>query len=148
MAFYLDLLALLISGLMVGVEFCVAAFVNPILSRLPIEAQLAGRSDGARVLGRIMPFWYFSTLALTLLSAWKHGFDLRITSAAVLWAVAILVSITYLVPINNRISSWSPADPPADWKIQQRHWDRGHQLRVAVLTVAEILLLSGVLQPR
>jgi uncharacterized membrane protein len=145
MTFYLDLLALLVSGLMVGVEFCVAVFVNPILNRLPIEAQLSSRSDGGRMLGRVMPFWYFATLVLTLLSAWKHGFDLRITSAAALWAVTIALSIIYLVPINNRVSSWTAANAPDDWRMQQRQWDRGHQLRVAVLTLGEILLLSGVL---
>lgn len=147
MTFYLDLLALLVSGMMVGVEFCVAVFVNPILSRLSIESELSGRSDGARLLGRVMPFWYISTLLLTLLSAWRHGFDRYIVSAAALWTLVIVATIIYLVPINNRIASWGPSNIPEDWKVQEHRWDRGHQLRVFILTLAEILLLSGVLYP-
>ena len=49
-------------GVMVGVEFAVAVFVNPILLRLPAGSSLEARADGARVLGRVMPFWYFGSL--------------------------------------------------------------------------------------
>src|SRR6195952_4750304 len=49
---------------MVGVEFAVAVFVNPIFDRLPGEAGLAARSDGGRGLGRGMPFWYSGSIVL------------------------------------------------------------------------------------
>jgi hypothetical protein len=50
---------------MVGVEFAVAVFVNPILLRLPVGSSIEARADGGRVLGRVMPFWYFASLILT-----------------------------------------------------------------------------------
>ena len=56
-------------GIMVGVEFAVAVFVNPILLRLPAGPSLEARADGARVLGRVMPFWYFGSLILTAVLA-------------------------------------------------------------------------------
>src|SRR3984957_248068 len=40
-------------GVMVGVEFAVAVFVNPILLRLPAGPALEARADGGRVLGRV-----------------------------------------------------------------------------------------------
>jgi hypothetical protein len=35
------------------------------LLRLPAGASLEARADGARVLGRLMPFWYVGSLVLT-----------------------------------------------------------------------------------
>ena len=52
-------------GTMVGVEFAVAVFVNPIFQRMPVGAALEARADGGRVLGRVMPFWYVGSLILT-----------------------------------------------------------------------------------
>jgi hypothetical protein len=52
-------------GTMVGVEFAVAVFVNPMLLRLAAGPSLEARADGARVLGRVMPFWYIGSLILT-----------------------------------------------------------------------------------
>ena len=54
-------------GVMVGVEFAVAVFVGPMLRRLPVGSWIEANADGARVLGRVMPFWYIGSL---LLVAW------------------------------------------------------------------------------
>lgn len=56
--------AVVITGLMVGVEFAVAAFVNPLLGRLPDPAFGAARSGASRVLGKWMPYWYIATAVL------------------------------------------------------------------------------------
>src|SRR3984893_3020793 len=61
-------------GVMVGVEFAVAVFVGPILRRLPVGSWIEASADGARVLGRVMPFWYIGSLLLTAwLAAAKWG---------------------------------------------------------------------------
>src|SRR5580704_14501680 len=61
-------------GVMVGVEFAVAVFVGPILRRLPVGSWIEASADGARVLGRVMPFWYIGSLLLTAwLAAAKSG---------------------------------------------------------------------------
>jgi hypothetical protein len=52
-------------GVMVGVEFAVAVFVNPIQRRLPIGSWIEATAAGGRVLGRVMPFWYIGSLLLT-----------------------------------------------------------------------------------
>ena len=61
-------------GVMVGVEFSVAVFTNPGLRRLPAGASLQAFADGARVGGRVMPFWYIGSLLLVAwLAAAKWG---------------------------------------------------------------------------
>lgn len=69
MALIVGILAVVVVGTMAGSEFAVAAFVNPIVGRLSDDAFRAARSDGARLLGRVMPFWYLASLALLVVAA-------------------------------------------------------------------------------
>ena len=134
-------------GLMVGVEFAVAVFVNPILLRLPAGSSLEARADGARVLGRVMPFWYFGSLLLTAWLAvvtWGGAAGGAAVAAAALLAVSVVMSITLLVPINNRSATWTADHHPADWREQQQRWDQLHYVRVAIIVAGFVLtLVSG-----
>ena len=119
-------------GTMVGVEFAVAVFVNPILLRLPAGPSLEARADGARVLGRVMPFWYFGSLILTAclaIATWGESAAGAAIAAAGLLAVSVVMSIALLVPINNRSATWTADDHPSDWREQQQRWDRLHYAR-------------------
>jgi uncharacterized membrane protein len=131
-------------GVMVGVEFAVAVFVNPILLRLPAGPSLEARADGARVLGRVMPFWYIGSLLLTAWLAaatWGGLAGGAAVAAAALLAVSVIMSITLLVPINNRSATWTADHHPADWREQQQRWDRLHYARVAIIVAAFALTL-------
>ena len=57
---------LVLTGTLVGVEFGVAAFTTPLVSKLPDEAYLLFRSGGGRLLGALMPFWYVGTLVVLI----------------------------------------------------------------------------------
>jgi uncharacterized membrane protein len=131
-------------GLMVGVEFAVAVFVNPILLRLPAGSSLQARADAARVLGRVMPFWYFGSLLLTAWLAaatWGGSAGGAAVAAAALLAVSVIMSITLLVPINSRSAAWTADHHPADWREQQQRWDRLHYARVAIIVAGFVLTL-------
>lgn len=134
--------ALVVTGLMVGVELCVSAFVNPILDRLPGEAGLAGRADGGRILGRLMPWWYVAALGLCVAVAvlTDHAARWTAASAAILLALSVVLSVALLVPINNRTKTWSPGHAPVDWREQVQRWDRLHVLRVALIVAAFVFL--------
>jgi uncharacterized membrane protein len=131
-------------GLMVGVEFAVAVFVGPILHRLPAGPSIEASADGGRVLGRVMPFWYVGSLILTAALAagtWgKPAAGSAIASAALL-VVSVVMSLTLLVPINNRSATWTADNHPDDWREQHRRWDRLHYARVAILVAAFVLAL-------
>ena len=131
-------------GLMVGVEFAVAVFVNRMLLSLAAGPALEGRAWGARVLGRVMPFWYFASLILVAglaATGWnKPGAGAAVASAALL-VVSVVMSIALLVPIANRSATWTADQHPADWREQQQRWDRLHYLRVAIIIAAFVLAL-------
>lgn len=133
-------------GIMVGVEFAVAVFVGPMLRSLPIGSLIEGSAYGARVLGRVMPFWYIGSLLLTAgltAAVWsKSAVGVGAGAAAVaLLAVSAIMSVTLLVPIANRSATWTASDHPDDWREQHRRWDRLHYARVAVIIAGFVLVL-------
>jgi hypothetical protein len=130
---------------MVGVEFAVAVFVNPILRRPPLGPSIEARADGGRVLGRVMPFWYVASPALTaglIAATWGIAAAGAAIAAAALLAVSFAMSIAFLVPINNRSKTWTADDHPDDWREQQQQrWDRLPYARVTVIITAFVLTL-------
>jgi uncharacterized membrane protein len=140
----LSTVAIIVAGLMVGSELAIAAFVHPTFNKLPDDVHLPAASALARVTGTVMPIWYTLVFMLTLaevLLQWHQSGRLPIWIAisAVLWILAILYSVTALVPINNRIKS----NPPPDWKTYRRKWDLLHRWRVVLLTIALTFLIVG-----
>ncbi|MGV0741111.1 anthrone oxygenase family protein [Mycolicibacterium sp. XJ870] len=137
-----QILAVIVTGPLLGVEFGVAAFTNPIPRRLPDAAYWQARGTGAGILGTVMPFWYLGATALLIaVAAWSPG-PLLIT-AAVLMGLVMLLSVTTLVPINNRVAAGfgdGDGDPDQFHELARR-WDRLHWVRVALLGAAFVLLV-------
>jgi hypothetical protein len=134
------IVALVLTGPLVGVEFGGAAFTNPLVSRLPDDAYRTMRSGGGRLLGTLMPFWYIGTLVV-LIAASVLSRDLLAITAAALMGAAVLLSVTVLVPLNNRIGAWQSDDDVSRELV--RRWDFFHWLRVATLAVMFVLLAAG-----
>jgi hypothetical protein len=91
-----------------------------------------------------MPFWYVGSLILTAVLAaatWGKPAAGAAIAAAALLVVSVVMSLTLLVPINNRSATWTADDHPDDWREQHRRWDRLHYARVAVLIAAFVLAL-------
>ncbi|MGP3939338.1 anthrone oxygenase family protein [Streptomyces sp. 6N106] len=145
----LAVVTVVVVGVMVGVEFAVAAFVNPILDRLPNDGGLDARSDGARVLGRVMPFWYIGSVVLGAVWAavtWGDAGASFVTAGTLLLVLSVVMSILLLVPINSRVATWSREGVPADWKQQVGRWDRFHYVRVGVIVLAFTLLAVALVR--
>jgi hypothetical protein len=136
-----QIVAVLVMGTLVGVEFGVAAFTNPILERLPDDAYRQARATGSRILGMVMPFWYFAAAALLVGVAWLQWTSVSIAAVAVMGSVMVL-SLTTLVPINNRVAASVGAGlEAAPVRELTQRWDRLHWLRVALLAVVFGLLV-------
>jgi hypothetical protein len=63
------IVALVLTGPLVGVELGVAAFTNPLVAKLPDDAYRVFRCGGSRLLGALMPFWYIGTLVVLIAGA-------------------------------------------------------------------------------
>jgi Domain of unknown function (DUF1772) len=140
-----DAVAVVLTGPMVGVELAVAVFFNPLFDRLPDDAFRAVRSAASRVLGAVMPFWYAATFLLLAVAAVRAGDGSRTWLCAIaagLMAAVILLTVTMLVPINNRIAKWPATGEPS--RELAARWDRLHRLRVAVLVLLFTVLAVAV----
>ena len=143
----LDIFTTVCIGLLIGTEFAVAAFINPILRRLDDRSRLAQLQPFAARLGAAMPFWY--SLSFVLLLA--ETFTLRHTppvslliAACAIWALVIVFTLLFLVPINNRMIRPAPGTTPEQSLREHDRWDRMHRVRVLALTAAMIAFLFAI----
>lgn len=143
----LDIATVVCIGLMIGTEFAVSAFINPILEELESPAKAQATRLFARTLGRAMPFWYALSLLLLVAEAVvrreEHGFVLLV-AASLIWAGVIVVTVLVLVPINNRIAKMEGSVISEQLQKEHRLWDRLHRCRVCVLGVAMVCLCMGI----
>ena len=105
----------------------VAAFAHPSLAGLPDDAVGSARSHTSRVLGKVMMVWYSATLVV-LVSAWGSTHSWLCGVAVVLLVGVIVVTVTTLVPINNRIAGWRGSGEVS--RELAGRWDRLHWFRV------------------
>jgi uncharacterized membrane protein len=134
---------------LIGTEFAVAVFINPILRRLGPREELRAIRLFAAKLGAAMPFWYVASLLLlvaeTIVRHGETGFLLLIAAGAI-WVAVIILTIFFLVPINNRLAQTDPDAAPEPALREHDRWDAMHRLRVAALTAAMICFLMAVVR--
>jgi len=145
----LQLLAVLALGLMCGSELNVAAFAHPALRHQPGDGRIRMRSALAALFGHVMPFWMSGSTLLNLLllfpfehlnpSAWRLA-----AIALAIQVLAVVFSLAGPVPINNRITQWTPQSLPSGWQAQEHRWDLYHWLRTSGLVAAFAILVLSV----
>jgi hypothetical protein len=144
----LDIASIVIIGLMVGNELTVSLFINPVMKQLDATPQAKSLSLFARLLGRVMPFWYAVCLILLITETAlrkSQPIFLSLLSASLLWAIIILFTVLVLVPINNRIAALGANAQLSQWIGEHRRWENLHRLRIFLLLVAMILLIHALL---
>jgi uncharacterized membrane protein len=143
----LNIVTTLSLGLLIGTEFTVSAFINPILRRLDDRAQLAAIQPFAARLGAAMPFWYVLSflllLAETVLLRHTPQVSLLVAASAI-WAFVIVFTLRFLVPINSRLIHPAPGTTPQHSLREANRWDLLHRFRVLALTAAMIAFLVAI----
>ncbi len=146
---FLDIVTTVCIGLLIGTEFTVSVFINPILERFDTGARMKAISLFAKRLGTAMPFWYALSflllLAEALLRRHTDGVSL-LTTASALWLAIIVLTLVFLVPINNRMMRLDSTSSAETSLQQHKIWDLLHRGRVAVLAAAMVCFLLAVLR--
>ncbi|HEY1766401.1 MAG TPA: DUF1772 domain-containing protein [Terracidiphilus sp.] len=143
----LSLFTIFSVALLVGTEFAVSAFVNPVLWKLDPPARADATRRFAALLGKVMPIWYALDFVLLVIEAFdqrRHSGLPEIIAACTLWAAAILASVLWLVPINNRMIQLRPESPSGTALSEHKQWDALHRVRVSALCLAFLAFLFGV----
>lgn len=145
---YLDIVATVCIGLLIGTEFAVSVFINPVLERLDAGTRMETISYFAKRLGTAMPFWYALSFVFLIAEAVLHrrtfGESLLI-SASALWLAVIVLTLIFLVPINNRMMRLDAKSSAASLEEHSR-WELLHRGRVAVLAASMVCFLLAVLR--
>ena len=143
----LDVVTILSVAFMIGTEIAVSVFINPVLGQLDAKAETAATRLFAQRLGKAMPFWYVLGLALLIVEASTRRHDAGIAwlvLASSLFALVIVLTLIFLVPINNRIAAAREEVFPDSLKAEHNTWDLLHRGRVLMLIVAMVLFLLGI----
>jgi hypothetical protein len=145
----IDLIAVMVTALLTGSELAIGVFVHPVLSKLQNGAHAEAAKPLARLLGKVMPFWYAAALLSVVVSLLARSVGTRswwacLTSAALL-TVTIPFSLICLVPINSRVAAWDLNALPGDWKNDRRRWDQYHSVRIVILVLASLAIVASVL---
>lgn len=143
----LNVATILSIGLMIGAEFAVSAFVNPVLYKLDLATQAQAIRLFGRLLGTVMPVWYIANLLLLLSETIIHLHNSLIAwlgFAVAFWGAAIVLSLVSLVPINNRLVRMDADGWTESAQRESRKWDALHRVRVLFLGVAMIFFLVGI----
>ncbi len=147
MTYFLSGATVISIGLMIGAELTVWAFIDPILWKLEEHARSLAVRLFAQKLGATMPFWYAGNFVLLVVQAVvlrREPAVWPLAAAAAIWAAVIVLTLIFLVPINNRL-----ARPAPNLSVDMAHrehmrWDARHRARVIALGAAFILLLVGL----
>ena len=145
----LDIVTTVCIGLLIGTEFAVAVFINPILRKLEVREELRAIRLFAAKLGAAMPFWYSASLLLLIAEAvWRYGEKghLLLIAASAIWVAVIVLTLLFLVPINNRLARVDPDVEAEQALTDHGQWDAMHRWRVASLTTAMVCFLIAVLR--
>jgi uncharacterized membrane protein len=101
----------------------------------------------AAKLGFVMPFWYGLGLVLLLAETFLARHQATVVPAATasgIWMLVIVLTLVYLVPINNRLARAEASEMTPVEERHHRKWDRLHRWRVAALTAAMVMFLISV----
>jgi uncharacterized membrane protein len=134
-------------GLMIGTEFAVSAFINPVLWKLESGARMNAVRMFAATLGFVMPFWYGLGLVLLLAETFFLRHQARVLLvgfASGIWVIVIILSVLFLVPINNRLARFEDSEALEKTQNEHRRWDALHRVRVLALTTSIVLFLVSL----
>ena len=143
----LDIATVLCIGLMIGTEFAVSAFVNPVLWKLEDGAQMHAIRLLAAKLGFVMPFWYGLGLVLLLVETFVARHRALVVLPAIasgIWALVIVLTLIFLVPVNNKLARQETATPVTQTQREHRKWDALHRVRVAALIASMVIFLASI----
>lgn len=144
---FLDITTIICIGLLIGNEFAVSVFVNPVVWKLDDTAQASAIRLFAARLGAAMPFWYAACLVLllieTVLRRHEPGFSLLVI-ASIIWAAVILLTVLFLVPINNRMARLAPNSLREQSRREHKRWDTLHRIRILTLSVSLVCFLLAI----
>ncbi len=134
----LTMVLLASSGIFAGGLVMVAAAIVPTFRALPPKAYVELHQTLSHYVDRFMPATVLLAIIVGLALTWLHtGVVRELLAAGVLLAIAVAVISQFgNVPLNRKVKSWNPEDPPAETRDLVERWRRLHLLRTCAGVLA------------
>lgn len=143
----LGLATVTVTGFTACAEFGSYAFVHPVIRHLPPRHHIAVEQGLLRTFGRVMPVLMTATLTLAIVSAsvgtGEAGPALWRWLAVAAFALALVCTLIFNVPVNIATGRWDADDPPPDWQQTRTRWEFFQGVRSWLLLLGFVLVCVG-----
>lgn len=112
-----------------------------------IEVQQATVRNLRPVMGTLLPGAAAMNVVVLALTAGERRSPVSALTLGALATQLVALALTGAIelPINSRVLTWSPGDPPAGWEELRDRWDRVHTTRTASAVVGLACLAAAAL---
>ncbi len=143
------LLAALSTGVFFGTRTSLGPSSKGFAPKTYVEVQQATIRNLRPVMGTILPGAVAANLAVLALSVRERrspAFALTLigTSSQL---TSLALTALFELPINARVMTWSPEDPPEGWRASRDRWDAVHTARTAISVAGLGCLVAAALVP-
>ncbi len=139
------LVALVAGGWMMGSVLVVSAQKKLTASEYTAVEQ-ANTSYGKRYFPVVVILSVIALSTLLYLSRGNTTQMLLVSGSLLLMMGALGFTGAKIVPINNKIDTWSVQSPPSDWQKTRDLWHRNHRIRTGLAVTAFVLLSIAIVQ--
>ena len=135
-------IALFCTGLAAGVFLGHRAGVSRAAPVLSASSFIQLQQTIHKTFARMMPVLVIGSVlasalwAVLLRACWRSGefWLVSVAALAMVWVATMTRAVN--IPINNRLVTWNPAAPPADWSAMWSRWEQIHSIRTVLAIVA------------
>lgn len=144
----LTLINIVFAGLLAGEEFAICYGIRVPMASLDRQPNIQLRQALIRRLRVFVPILFglalLSGVAVTVHAGWDLKFSLRCGG---LFALLTFITVTLVgtVPINKAALTWNSADPPQDWQLVIKTWEKLDTWRTWSAIAAFLLFLAAVI---
>ena len=145
----LEFATLIVTGFTSCAEFGSYACVHPVIRTLPPEYHIEVEKGLLKTFGRVMPVLMTLCPVLSMSYAVQHNGGDSVGSAlrwcsAIAFAVALVSTFIFNVPINLATGRWQSQDRPPNWKQVRNRWEYFQGVRSWLLLIGFVLLCLAV----
>jgi uncharacterized membrane protein len=135
----------LVSGVFWGTWFSLSRSMHVLTPDIFITIGKQIMQNVAVTMSIIMPASIIA-LVILLISSWKNkgAYFYCVLTALVLFVLALIITLSVEVPIDNQIASWTPSTVPGDWADIRDRWERFHTMRT-FLSLGSVTLFFAAL---
>jgi uncharacterized membrane protein len=142
-------LLVLVTGIFWGTWFSLSRTMNSLSPEIFITIGKEIMKNVAVPMSIIMPA---SIICLVILLTWswkiKSVYFYCIAATLILFIIALIVTLTVEVPIDNQIKTWTATTIPGNWENIRDRWELYHTVRTFAALACILFFLTGLINKK